>query len=85
MTWLSTVSPRALERLIEEAAPGTSLFPTLTRLDSTHTGNVGGAVWTPTPLRFTIAGELVALLATLTVPLKLPAAVGANKMFIVIG
>ena len=34
--------------------------------------------FTPVPLREMVAGELVALLATLTVPETLPAAAGAN-------
>src|SRR5882724_4351754 len=38
-TWVSTVSPRAPDKLMEEAVPGASACPTLIRLDSTHTGN----------------------------------------------
>jgi len=33
---------------------------------------------TPEPLKVTMAGELVALLATKTLPVTLPVAVGAN-------
>jgi hypothetical protein len=39
MTWVSTVSPRALDRLMEEAVPAASVCPTLTRLEETQTGN----------------------------------------------
>src|SRR6266571_7431146 len=39
MTCVSTVSPRALYRLMEEAVPGMSVCPTLARPDITHTGN----------------------------------------------
>ena len=78
MTWESTVSPRALDREMEEAVPGASAFPTLTRLGDTQTGNVGGADWSPTPLTVTVAGVLVALLATLTLPVRLCATVGVN-------
>src|SRR6266404_1250069 len=36
---VSTVSPRALDRLMEEVVPAASVVPTRTRLDTTHTGN----------------------------------------------
>src|SRR5437899_2485590 len=36
---VSTVSPRALDRLMEETVPAASFGPTRTRLDATHTGN----------------------------------------------
>ncbi len=39
MTCVSTVSPRALERLMEAVVPGASVLPTLTRLGDTHAGN----------------------------------------------
>ena len=78
MTWVSTVSPRALDRLMEEAVPGASVFPTLTRPGATQAGNFDGAAWTPTPLSVTVAGELVALLVTVTLPVRLCAMVGAN-------
>jgi hypothetical protein len=39
MTWVSTVSPRALDRVMEEAVPGASVFPTLTRPGATQKGN----------------------------------------------
>src|SRR5258708_35337844 len=41
-TCVSTVSPRAPERLMEEVVPGTSASPTRLRLGATHTGNAGG-------------------------------------------
>src|SRR5260370_32391484 len=78
MTCVSTVSPRAPEKLMEEAVPGASVCPTLSRPDCTQTGNgavVGGS---PTPAKVTAADELVALLATVTLPVKFCATVGAN-------
>src|ERR1700720_1743009 len=36
---VSTVSPRALDKLMEETVPAASVVPTRTRLDTTHTGN----------------------------------------------
>src|ERR1700739_1680908 len=41
ITWVSTVSPRAPDKVMEEVAPGASVCPTLTRLGDTHTGNAG--------------------------------------------
>jgi len=76
--WVSTVSPRALDRLMEEAVPAASVFPTRTRLDCTQTGNADATGVTPVPVREIIAGEFVALLITLTLPLTLRATVGAN-------
>src|SRR5260370_24500149 len=38
-TCVSTVSPRALDRLMDDAVPAVSVFPTLTRPDVAHTGN----------------------------------------------
>src|SRR5260370_17788438 len=43
-TCVSTVSPRAPERLMEEVVPGTSASPTRLRLGDTHTGNAVGLV-----------------------------------------
>src|SRR5260370_19688820 len=43
-TCVSTVSPRAPERLMEEVVPGTSACPTRLRLGDTHTGNAVGLV-----------------------------------------
>src|SRR5947209_535343 len=78
MTCVSTVSPRALERLIEEVVPAVSAFPTLRRLECTHTANADPAGVTPMPVREIVAGEFVALLATLTLPVTLWATPGAN-------
>src|SRR5260370_35781229 len=39
---VSTVSPRAPDRLMEEGVPAASVLPTLSRLDATHAVNVGG-------------------------------------------
>jgi len=36
-------------------------------------------VWTPVPDRVMVAGEFVALLAMVTLPVTAPAAVGANS------
>jgi hypothetical protein len=63
---------------MEEIIPAASVFPTRTRLDCTHTGNADATGLTPVPVREIIAGELVALLITLTLPLTLWATVGAN-------
>src|SRR5215470_3683289 len=41
MICVSTVSPRAPERVIDKTEPGASVCPTLTRLDTVHTGNGG--------------------------------------------
>lgn len=78
ITCVSTVSPRALDRLMEEAVPAASVFPTRTRLDCTQTGNADATGVTPVPVREIIAGEFVALLITLTLPLTLRATVGVN-------
>ncbi len=43
-TCVSTVSPRAPERLMEEVVPGTSVCPTLLRPGDTHTGNAAELV-----------------------------------------
>src|SRR6267378_1984358 len=45
ITCVSTVSPRAPDRLMKEAVPGGAVFPTLTRLDSAHTVNAELAVF----------------------------------------
>ena len=39
MTCVSTVSPRALDRVMAEVVPGASVCPTLIRPGDTHTGN----------------------------------------------
>src|SRR5258708_8345997 len=39
MTCVSTVSPRALDRIMAEVVPGASVLPTLIRPGDTHTGN----------------------------------------------
>src|SRR6266478_423725 len=44
-TWVSTVSPRALDRVMKEAVPGGAVCPTLIKLDSTHKGNAALDVW----------------------------------------
>src|SRR5258706_14434281 len=61
-----------------EAVPAASVFPTRTRLGDTQTGNAGGAVCVPTPPRGTFVGELVALLATVALPVTLLATAGGN-------
>src|SRR5438128_6180183 len=38
-TCVSTVSPRAPDKLIVEVVSGTSVFPTRTKLETTHIGN----------------------------------------------
>src|SRR5579859_4440508 len=79
-TWLSTVSPRAPERLMEESVPAASVLPTRTRLGATH---VLKFECTPAPDTEIVEGEFVALLATTTLPVTLPVAEGANVTFIV--
>src|SRR5215467_4673209 len=76
-TCVSTVSPRAPERLMEEVLPGGSVCPARTRLDCTHTGKDALAGVSPTPLKPIVAGELVALLAIDMLPAALPATAGA--------
>src|SRR6266403_456829 len=60
-TWVSTVSPRAPDRLIVEAVPGASVLPTLSRLGATQTVNVGGI----TAFTVSVAVLLVTLPAVL--------------------
>jgi hypothetical protein len=60
ITCVSTVSPRAPEILTEEAVPGGSVGPTLTRLGSTHA--VSGA---EVALTLSVAALLVTLPAEL--------------------
>src|SRR5260221_3833724 len=79
-TWLSTVSPRAPERLIEESVPAASVCPPRTRLDAPQALKFE---CTPLPVKEMVDGELVALLATTTLPVALPVAAGANVTFIV--
>ncbi len=60
-TCVSTVSPRALDRLMEEAVPAVSVAPTLSRLGATQTVNVGGI----TAFTVRVAALLVTLPAVL--------------------
>src|SRR5258706_11182248 len=65
-TWVSTVSPRAPDRLMEEVVPGASVLPTLLRLGATQTVNAGGI----TAFTVSVAALLVtfpAVLLTATV------------------
>src|SRR5882672_2341305 len=81
-TWLSTVSPRAPERLIEDNVPAVAVFPTRTILGATQAVKFEFEC-TPVPDAATVEGEFVALLATTTLPVTLPVAEGANVTFIV--
>ena len=78
---VSTVSPRALDRAMEAEVPAAAVFATRTMPGDTHTGYAALAGCTPVPVTATIAGELVALLPTVKVPVALPAAVGAKAIF----
>src|SRR5260221_12358975 len=71
MTCVSTVSPRALDRLMEDAVPAASAFPTRTNLGATQTGNAAEAVCIPTPPSSTLDAELVTLLDMVTLPVTL--------------
>ena len=77
-TWVSTVSPRAPVSEIEESVPLGSVFPTLTRLGDTQVLKFD---CTPVPVIEMVAGELLALLLTLTPPVTLPVVVGAKVTF----
>src|ERR1700681_273825 len=77
-TCVSTASPRGPDRAMEESVPGTSVFPTLTRLGATQVLKFD---CTPVPVVEIVAGELVALLATVTPPVTLPVDVGAKVTF----
>ena len=66
---------------MEEAVPGASVFPTLTRPGATQTGNAGGVGRTPTPLSVTVVGELVASLVAVTLPVRIPVTTGAKAAF----
>src|SRR5690242_373159 len=79
--WESTVSPRAPEREMEDVDPGASDWLTRFKLGVTQTGKFAADCCTPLPLSEITAGEFVALLATDTEPLTLPAAVGAKLTF----
>ncbi len=81
MIWVSRYSPRPPERLTEVVVPGASLGPTLTRLGATHVLNAEFVCVLPVPLREIVAGEFVALLATVTLPVTLPEPVGAKVTF----
>src|SRR5256885_1714393 len=83
-TWVSTVSPRALDKAITAAVPAAPLFPTLVMLSDTQTGKAAPTGWTPVPVAVTTVGEFVALLSTVTLPAKLPAITGAKVMFSVV-
>jgi hypothetical protein len=63
---------------MEESVPGASVFPTLFRLGATHVLKFD---CTPVPVVEIVAGELVALLATVTPPVTLPVDVGAKVTF----
>jgi len=77
-TCVSTVSPRAPNNAIEETVPGASVFPTLVKLGATQVLKFD---CTPVPVIEIVAGELVALLATVTPPVTLPVVVGAKVTF----
>src|SRR6266852_8957597 len=77
-TCVSTVSPRAPNRAMEESVPGVSVFPTLVKLGATHVMKLD---CTPVPVVEIVAGVLVALLATVTPPVTLPVDVGAKVTF----
>ena len=81
MTWVSKVSPRAPEILMRLVVPGASASPTRTRPGATQAGNGGIVAGIPTALRVTVAGELVALLSTVTAPITVPAASGEKAIF----
>jgi hypothetical protein len=66
---------------MEEVEPGASVWPTLVRLDITQAGKEEADCCTPVPERETVAGELVALLATEMLPVTLPEAVGSKLAF----
>jgi hypothetical protein len=61
-----------------ESVPGASVFPTLVKLGATHVLKFD---CTPVPLMAIVAGELVALLVTVTEPVTLPVAAGAKVTF----
>jgi hypothetical protein len=63
---------------MEESAPGASVFPTLTRLGATQLLKFD---CTPVPVVEIVAGELDALLVTVTPPVTLPVDVGAKVTF----
>src|SRR6266404_1228287 len=82
-TCVSTVSPRAPDRLIEEVVPRASVFPTRTRLGETQTGKAALAACAPVPDKEIVAGEFVALLVSVALPVTLPVADGAKVTFMV--
>ena len=63
--------------MIVEVVPGASVCPTLARLDITQAG-YAALCCTPLPERVTVAGEFVALLLAVTLPVMLPVAEGAK-------
>lgn len=74
-TW-TELTPRG-----SEATPETVIVPeTVAPLVGEEMATVGGRA-TPVPDNAMMAGELVALLATWTPPVRLPAPVGANVTF----
>jgi hypothetical protein len=75
---VSTVSPRAPNNAIEETVPGPSVVPTLVKLGATQVLKFD---CTPVPVMEIVAGELVALLATVTPPVTLPVDAGAKVTF----
>src|SRR5215472_3811574 len=60
MTWMSTVSPRAPDKLIADIVPGSSVLPTRTSPDCTHTGNGGEMVASGDSLRSCASGAMKA-------------------------
>src|SRR5579864_5266051 len=61
MTCTSTVSPRAPDRLITDVVPGSSVLPTRTSPDWTHTGNGAKAVAPADSLRSCTSGAMKVL------------------------
>src|SRR5215471_13083827 len=61
MICVSTVSPRAAERVIEEDGPGASFCPTLTRLDTTQKGNGAETIAPADSLRSCASGAMKVL------------------------
>ncbi len=58
-----------------------ALFPVMTLPKAALDGVAESCGWTPVALSAMVAGELVALLATDTLPVTLPATAGANATF----
>src|SRR5256885_6531087 len=75
---VATISPRALDNAMEAVVPAAAVLPTRTMLDVTHTGYAALAGCTPVPVTPTTAGEFVALLPTIMLPVMLPVIPGAK-------